>query len=697
MKNKPKYTNRLINETSPYLLQHAHNPVDWHPWGPEALSLSRQKDVPILLSLGYSACHWCHVMERESFENERIAKLMNENFVCIKVDREERPDLDQIYMNAVQAMTGSGGWPMTVFLTPELKPFYAGTYFPPQDSPGRPGFPKILMAISRLYREDRQKAESYSDQVVSLINQMSELQVSEGTISSDVFDKAYRDLTSSYDPGYGGFGGAPKFPQAMTCSFLMRYWKRSGEPQALNMVEHTLRKMAEGGMYDHLGGGFHRYSVDEKWLVPHFEKMLYDNALLSRVYLDAYQITKNELYRRIASETLDYVLREMHRPGGGFYSTQDADSEGEEGKYYVWELDEIKDALGDEAEAFARYYGVTESGNFEHRKNILHVSGSPEDIAAQIGINVSELQTRIGKGKAQLFGKRESRIRPGLDDKIITAWSALMISSMASGYQVLGKQEYLDAASQSAEFLLNELSRDGMLLRIYRNKESKLNAYLDDYAFLINALMDLYESDFQMKWLLEAFRLNQILMEEFWDEKNGGFFYTGDSHEQLIARSKSAYDSAIPSGNSVAVMNLLRLARVTGDEGLIAKAETLFKLFKEQLEQTPTGLAQMLCALDFYLSDAMEIAIVGKRDDPETGEIIRTIRDCYIPNKTLVLFDPENDPEELEDSIPLLKGRTANKGKPVVYICKDYVCKAPITEVRVLKEALLDKREGNAQ
>ena len=692
---KSKHTNRLIDETSPYLLQHAHNPVDWYPWGTEALSLSKKKDMPILLSIGYSACHWCHVMEHESFENERTAKLMNDNFICIKVDREERPDLDQIYMNAVQAMTGSGGWPMTVFLTPDLKPFYAGTYFPPEDSYGRPGFPKILMAISRLYREERQKAESYSDQVVSLINQMSELQVSDASMSSSVFDEAYRDWKSSYDSRYGGFGGAPKFPQAMACSFLMRYWKRSGESQALNMVEHTLRKMAEGGMYDQLGGGFHRYSVDEKWLVPHFEKMLYDNSLLSRVYLDAYQITKNEFYRRIASETLDYVLREMYRPGGGFYSTQDADSEGEEGKYYVWELEEIRDALGDEAEAFIRYYGVTEGGNFEHGRNILNISGSPEDIAARIGMDVSELQNRIGKGKAQLFSKRENRVRPGLDDKIITAWSAMIISSMASGYQIIGKQEYLDAASQSAEFLLNELSRDGMLLRTYRNNESKLNAYLEDYAFLVNALMDLYESDFQMKWLLEAFRLNQILMEEFWDEKNGGFFYTGDSHEHLITRSKSAYDGAIPSGNSVAVMNLLRLARLTGDEDLTAKAETVLKLFSEQLEQTPTGLAQMLCALDFYLGDPMEIAVVGRRDDPETGEIIRTIRDCYIPNKILVFFDPENDPKELEDSIPLLRGRTTNEGKPVVYICKDYVCKAPITDVGVLKEALSGKREGS--
>ena len=683
--NEPKYTNRLINETSPYLLQHAHNPVDWYPWGTEALELARQRDVPILLSIGYSACHWCHVMEHESFENEEIAQLMNKNFVCIKVDREERPDLDDIYMKAVQAIMGSGGWPMTVFLTPDLKPFFGGTYFPPQDIQGRPGFRTILTSVSEYFRQNREKVESHSDQVASVIQQMSEFQMSEESLSPDMLVKAYRQMKSIYDPEHGGLGSAPKFPQPMSLSLLMRYWKRSEEAEALEMVEYTLRKMAQGGMYDQLGGGFHRYSVDEKWLVPHFEKMLYDNALLAHIYLEAYQITKEELYCRIASETLDYVLREMYRPKGGFYSTQDADTEGEEGKTYVWSLDEVKEILGDEAQVFARYYGLTENGNFEHGTNILNISDSPDDIAQELGISIADLNTRIQGSKARLLQEREKRVQPGLDDKILTAWNGLMISSMAAGYQILGNEKYLDAAIQSAEFILARLSRDGMLLRTFRNNESKLNAYVDDYAFLIGALIDLYESDFQIKWLNEAVRLNQTLIDEFWDEQDGGFFYTGDSHEKLILRSKSAYDGALPSGNSVAAMNLLRLARFTGDGHLAEMAESILKIFKNQMDQAPAGFSQMLSALDFYLSDPKEIAVIGK----DTKEIISIIRDHYIPNKILVSFDPENGPKDIENSIPLLKGRTTKTdGKPTVYICENYVCKAPITDLELLKEAL---------
>jgi hypothetical protein len=657
-------------------------------------------------------------MEHESFEDEEIAELMNENFICIKVDREERPDLDEIYMNAVQAMTGSGGWPMTVFLTPDLKPFYAGTYFPPEDRYGRPGFRSVLTSVARFHKEQREKAESYSDQVASVLQQMSEFRASEGSVSSDVFDMAYKQLKSLYDPKYGGFGKAPKFPQAMSLSFLMRYWKRSGDAKVLEIVEHTLRKMAEGGMYDQLGGGFHRYSVDEKWLVPHFEKMLYDNALLSRVYLEIYQITRDDFYSRIASETLDYIVREMHRTGGGFYSTQDADTEGQEGKYYVWSLNEVEKILGENAEAFIRYYGLTKKGNFEHGENILHVPNSTDGVVQlltkvrdpksevrdpELGMSVADLESLIDEGRKQLFYERGRRTPPGKDDKIITAWNALMISSMAVGHQILGNRAYLDAASQSAEFLLAELSEDGMLLRTYRNggqdvrapSKHKLNAYVEDYAFLIAALIDLYEADFQMKWLHEAIRLNQILMDEFWDEQNGGFFFTGDSHEELIVRSKSAHDGAIPSGNSVAAMNLLRLAKLTGDEQLTGMAETIFRLFKGQIEQSLTSFSQMLCALDFYLGDLKEIAIVGKRNAPETEEFIRTIHDHYIPNRILVFFDPDDDPEDVEDSIPLLKGRTTAiaEGKPVVYICENYVCKAPITDIELLKEALLeDKR-----
>jgi len=670
------YANHLINETSPYLLQHAHNPVDWYPWSEEALQTAKERDTPILLSIGYSSCHWCHVMERESFENQKIAKLMNENFTCIKVDREERPDLDDIYMNAVQAMTGSGGWPMTVFLTPDLKPFYAGTYFPPMDMYGKPGFVSVLLAISKIFRENRDKVESNSAQVTSVMQDMFEFKMSEESLSAGVLDNLYRQSVSIYDPDYGGFGNAPKFPQPTLLSFLMRHWMRKGESHALEMAENSLKKMANGGIYDHLGGGFHRYSVDERWFAPHFEKMLYDNALLSRVYLEAYQITGSGLCRRIAEETLDYAIREMYRPHGGFYSAQDADSEGEEGKYYVWGLDEIKAILNENADIFARYYGMTKEGNFEHGKNILHVTDSEQ------GVN-----NIIQECKKMLFEHREKRVKPGLDDKILTSWNALMISSMAFGYQVTGNKQYLDVASQTAEFILTELSKDGKLLRTYRNGTGKLNAYAEDYAFFISSLIDLYETTFDFKWLKEGIRLNSIFISEFWDDDKGGFFYTGKSHELLIVRPKSSHDGAIPSANSVAAMNLLRLAKLTGKYELREKAETIFKLFLDQINQAPMGFAQMLCAYDFYLGNVKEIVIIGKRKDSGTEKAIRIIYERYIPNRVLVFHEPD-DEKDIEDEIPLLKERIKQEAQTIVYICEDNTCKSPIKNMDELNKAL---------
>lgn len=686
--NNHKYTNGLINETSPYLLQHAHNPVNWYPWGKEALELARQKDMPILLSIGYSSCHWCHVMERESFENEDIAQLMNENFVCIKVDREERPDLDEIYMNGVQAMTGSGGWPMTVFLTPELKPFFAGTYFPPVDMYGRPGFVTVLNSVSNFYKYERGKANDYSDQVLSVIRQMSDFESSQEPLTNGIIYKAYRQLSNSFDHAYGGFGNAPKFPQSMSLSLLMRYWQRIGDKDSLEMAEYSLQKMAQGGMYDQLGGGFHRYSVDEKWLIPHFEKMLYDNALLTKTYLEAYQITKKYLYYEVAEETLDYVLREMYNPQGGFYSAQDADSEGEEGKYYVWSLDEIKEQLGEQAEPFISYYGITEEGNFENGANILHINRPLDELAIKLGVEFNKLKKLINISRERLLNKREKRIKPGLDDKILTSWNALMISSMTYGYRVIKKASYLHAAVKSTEFILNELSKDGMLLRSYRNDQAKFNAYSEDYGFMINALIDLYETDFQIKWLREGIRLNDIFIREFWDNENGGFFYTGNNHEELITRSKSAYDGPIPSANSIAAMNLLRLASFTGNEDFKNKAGAILRLFMEQIEHSPSSFSQMLCALDSYLIDPKEIVVVGKKDDENTIDFIHTIHGPYIPSKILVFYDPSEHIDKLENFIPLLKGRTGIHQKPIVYICQNYVCKLPIDEVEVLKKEI---------
>ena len=533
MSDNPKHTNRLINQTSPYLLQHAHNPVNWHPWGEEALEHAKREDKPILLSIGYAACHWCHVMEHESFENEQIAAVMNEHFINIKVDREERPDLDEIYMNAVQMLTGAGGWPMTMFLTPDLKPFYGGTYFPPDNRYGRPGFAQVLLGVEEAYRERHEAVADQADQITAHLNRLSEMEAHDHTLTTDLLDAAYQDYRARFDSQYGGFGDAPKFPPSMGLSLLLRHWLRTGNPNALEMVEVTLEKMACGGMYDQLGGGFHRYSVDARWLVPHFEKMLYDNALLTVTYLEAYQATGKAFYRQIAVETLDYVLREMYNTEvGGFYSTQDADSEGVEGKFFVWTLDEVEALLGKEkAEIYCEYYDITEPGNFEG-KNILHVQTPPDLFARKLRMDLQALETILAEGKEKLFEVREKRIKPGLDDKILTSWNGLMIRSMAMGYQILGDERYREAAEKSANFVLTQLSQDnGRLLRTHRAGKSHLNAYLEDYAYFIASLIDFYEATFDVRWLKQAERLNQIMIEQFWDDANGGFFFTSKDHE----------------------------------------------------------------------------------------------------------------------------------------------------------------------
>ena len=687
MSDSPKHTNRLINETSPYLLQHAHNPVDWYPWGEEALAEAEQQDKPILLSIGYAACHWCHVMEHESFENEQIAGVMNEYFINIKVDREERPDLDEIYMNAVQMLTGQGGWPMTMFLTPDLKPFYGGTYFPPDNRYGRPGFPRVLLGVAEAYRERRDAVGEQAEQIIANLNQLSAMEGHGHQMTVDMLDRAYQDYLSRFDHHDGGFGSAPKFPPSMGLLLLLRHWHRTGNENALNMVEVTLEKMARGGMYDQLGGGFHRYSVDERWLVPHFEKMLYDNALLSVAYLEAYQATGKAFYRRVATETLDYVLAEMYdAEKGGFYSTQDADSEGVEGKFFVWEPAEVEQLLGEEkAKIFCEYYDITELGNFEH-KNILHVQTPADLFARKLSMDLDDLEDILAEGKEKLFEIREKRIKPGLDDKILTSWNGLMIRSMAMGYQVLGDERYREAAEKSARFVLSELSQDdGLLLRTHRAGKSHLNAYLEDYSYFVAGLVNLYEATFSVEWLKEAGRLNQIMIEQFWDEGNGGFFFTSKNHETLIVRSKTGYDGATPSGVSMAIHNLVRLDRLLNRPDFREKVETTLDVYYHQIEHSPSGSAQMLCELDFLLSTPKEIAIAGQHENEDTQAALTAIHSRYVPNKVLALA---HEGEDVSDLIPLLEGKTQVDSTATIYVCENYTCQAPTTDVEALAELL---------
>jgi len=680
-----KYTNRLVHETSPYLMQHAHNPVDWYPWGEEALSRAKKEDRPILLSIGYSSCHWCHVMEKESFENEAIAGIMNLRFINIKVDREERPDLDELYMNAVQVMTGAGGWPMTVFLTPDLIPFHAGTYFPPEDRGGMPGFSKVLVIVSDYYRSHRREVEKMEAQLKNALRQITEVVLSQEALNDRVLTKAFTALESQFDPIYGGFGNAPKFPSSMTLSFLLRYWKSTGSKNALEMVEKTLGKMADGGIYDHLGGGFHRYSVDERWLIPHFEKMLYDNALLSKTYFEAYQATGKERYRDVGEEILRYVRHEMKSPEGGFYSTQDADSEGEEGKFYVWTRDEIKEVLGKEkGTPFCAYYGVATEGNFEGGRSVLNIASTLEKVSQLYRVSVEELEKILAEARRKLYAEREKRVKPGRDEKILTSWNSLMISGFVDGFKVTGKEQYLNGAKEAARFILREMREDGDLMRVCRGGKSRVKGYSEDYAFFIQALIDLYEATFETEWLKEAEDLNQRMIYQFWDEKNGGFFFTGKENEPLIARSKNPYDNAIPSANSVALFNLTKLSYLTGEESFKSKAEQILHLFHNFLEQHPSGFTQMLSALSFFLNP-QEIGIIGSRDDPRTKSMLKEISFAYLPNKILSLKDPQEPikgnwfPFLMEKGVPEV---------PTAFVCKGFTCLPPVRDVRELKKVM---------
>jgi uncharacterized protein YyaL (SSP411 family) len=667
--------NHLINETSPYLLQHAHNPVDWYPWGDEAFQKARRENKPVLLSIGYSACHWCHVMAHESFENEEIAKLMNEHFVNIKVDREERPDLDQIYMNAVQMMTHHGGWPMTVFLTPDAVPFYGGTYFPPQDRYNIPGFPRILLGVADAYKEREDEIRETGASLITELRRLSETGGSDHPIEPELLDAAYTGMIRNYDSVNGGFGGAPKFPPAMALEFLLRTYVRTGNQDALQMIGHTCRKMAGGGIYDQLGGGFHRYSTDSRWLVPHFEKMLYDNALLSRLYLHYFQVSEEPSARTTVEGILDYVLREMTHPEGGFYSTQDADSEGHEGKFFVWDFAEIRDALGETAAAqFCDYYNITESGNFEG-KNIPNVTRS------------LELQDSLSESKQILFELREKRIKPDRDEKILTAWNALMMASFAEAGVVLNRPDYTEAARRNAEFVLANLRKDGRLLRTWKDGRAKFNAYLEDYAFLAEGLLTLFETTGESRWLHETLELTERMIDEFWDSEGGGFFFTGKSHEDLIVRSKDYFDNATPSGNSVGTMVLLRLATLTGRENYRNLATAVLREVGDQMRRYPSGFGYALSAMDFLLSTPKEVAIVG-RDFADVQPLLAETWRRYLPNKVVAVGVA--DDASASEITPLLENRPLINGLATAYVCEHFTCQNPVTDVTSLAAVLQD-------
>jgi uncharacterized protein YyaL (SSP411 family) len=629
-------------------------------------------------------------MEHESFENEEIARQMNENFINIKVDREERPDLDHIYMNAVQLMTGHGGWPMTVFLTPDLVPFYGGTYYPPEDRYNMPGFPRVLAAVARAFRDNPAEVAQQSQALLAELRRLNLTRASPELLTTALLDVAAAGIARNYDSTYGGFGGAPKFPPSMTLEFLLRMYHRTGRKHLLEIVTHTCRRMAEGGLYDQLGGGFHRYSTDARWLVPHFEKMLYDNAQLAPLYLHVYQATHDEFFRRIAEETLDYVRREMTDEGGGFYSTQDADSEGVEGKFFVWSAAEIDALLGaDDGPLLRAYYGATEAGNFEGA-NILHVTGSVDQIARERGISSERLQEVIQRGRQKLFAARQRRIRPGRDEKVLTSWNGLMLAAFAEAAAVLDRPDYLETARANAQFLLGNLRRDRALLHSYKDGVAKLNGYLDDYSFVAAGLVTLYEASGEILWLAEARAIVEWMIEEFWDDEDGGFFYTGRSHEELIVRAKDFYDSATPSGNSVAADVLLRLAVLLDNADYRRRATSIFRLLRDSIARYPAAFGRALCALDFHLSTPKEIAIIRAGD--RAPELAREIWTRYLPNKIVAPADQSD--AEAAQLVPLLRGREAIGGRTTVYVCENYVCRQPVTSVAELA-AQLD--EANAR
>ncbi len=685
--------NRLIHETSRYLQQHAHNPVDWYPWGGEALDQARTQDKPILLSIGYSACHWCHVMEHESFQDEETAAIMNRHFISIKVDREERPDIDALYMAALVAMRGQGGWPLNIFLLPDGTPFFAGTYFPPDHKAARygmSGFKEVLTSVSQAYHQRRDELHDIGQNIVEYLHQRTDRLTNPPdsaapSLSPALLDHAFTQLQQEFDPTYGGFGHAPKFPQPMNLEFLLRYTIRTGHAEARNMLEHTLTRMAHGGMYDQVGGGFHRYSVDEMWLVPHFEKMLYDNALLARLYTEAYQMTQNPLYRRIAEETLDYTIREMRHPEGGFYSTQDADTQGQEGIYYTWTLDQIRHALGADAALFSQVFGVTAAGNFEGT-TILHQPHTLEEVARSTGIPLDQVESRIQRCCTILYDVRQQRPPPARDEKILTAWNGMHLRALAIAAAVFQRSDYLQAAQQTAAFLLHRLRRsDGRTLHTWSdtpNPAPTIPGYLEDDANLADALLTLYMVDGSPRWLTEAIAITDTMLTLFWDSSINAFYDTATDHEQLIVRPRDIPDNATPSGTSVAVEHLLRLSALTDNDTYQHYAFHILTSMTNVLRQAPSAFGRLLCAADFALAPTQQLALIGDMAHPTIHAMQHVIYQHYRPSLVIAYHHPDLS------FLPLLQERPMHHDTPTAYLCQQATCSAPITNADTLYHEL---------
>ena len=703
-----KYTNRLIREKSPYLLMHAHNPVDWYPWGEEAFAKARREQKPIFLSVGYYTCHWCHVMERESFSDPGIAEIMNGSFVSVKVDREERPDVDRIYMNFVQATTGSGGWPMSVFLTPELKPFLGGTYFPKDDNYGRPGFRTVLTRVADAWQKDRGKILRSADQATQALQQYVNADIGEtNNLQKAVLDKTYQQIKASYDSTHGGFGAAPKFPRPVVFNFLLRYYARTGQKDALEMTLKTLREMARGGIHDHVGGGFHRYSTDAVWHVPHFEKMLYDQAQLAVSYTEAYQITHDPFFADTARDILGFVLRDMRAPEGGFYSALDADSLIEPGKpqhgegaFYVWEAKEIEPVLGPDTAAVFHYrYGVERNGNVPaeqdfqgefKKKNILFERHSLAETAQHFGKPEAAIRATLDAARHKLFAARARRPRPPLDDKVLTAWNGLMISAFARAGEALDDAKYVNAAQTAAQFVQSKLysTKTGKLTRRYRAGEIAVEGFLDDYAFFIQGLLDVYEASFDVRWLSWAIQLQGMQDQLFWDSKNGGYYTTSGADPALLMQTREDYDGAEPSPNSVATMNLLRLWQMTDRKDWRNKADKAFAVFSPRLEKFPEALPQLVAALDYSLSKPKQIIIAGQPDAADTRAVLRLVYERYIPNKILMVADGGQGQKQLAQWLPFIASVSRKQGRATAYICEDYVCKLPTADPQVVARLL---------
>jgi len=673
--------NRLSDETSPYLLQHRDNPVEWYPWGNEALTRARSEDKPILLSIGYAACHWCHVMAHESFEDEETARLMNELFVNIKVDREERPDLDSIYMQAVQALTGHGGWPMTIFLTPEGLPFYGGTYYPPTDRQGMPSFQRVLRSVADAYANRRDAIASSSEQLRQIYDVAGALAQTKGSLTLHVLELAYRGLAQAYDIRNGGFGGAPKFPPTMSLDFLLRYWKRTGTDYALEIVRESFRHMSRGGLYDQVGGGFHRYAVDAIWLVPHFEKMLYDNALLVRLGAHLWQATGDKDVRRVTHETIEWLAREMTSPQGGFYSSLDADSEGHEGKFYVWPEEEIDSLLGEDSSLAKAHFGVTTRGNFEG-KNILNVAVEAGATAARNGITTDELAEKIGVAKKILYAERAKRIWPGRDDKILAGWNGLMLRGVAAAARVFGNREHARLALANGEFLFHEMVRNGRVMRSHKNGETRIPGFLEDHASVALGFLSLYELTFHSIWIERAQAIAQSMIGWFWDDEASAFFDTASDAEKLITRPRDITDNAMPSGTSLAVELLLHLGDLTANEEMPRRATQVLEGAAAAMTRYPSAFGHLLGAADMAAHGAIEVALVGDRSNESFALLEREVAAHYVPSLVLAGGPPSND------GIALLTQRTLRDGKPTAYVCHSYVCDEPVTDPAELAKQL---------